>query len=133
MVMGLIEGRRFALALAVVSAVVGVVEVSPAVGANQPLKLIYKSEGGSAVPGEVGGSNVRCPAAVPHGISGFFEVASRAAYGQFAASISAPIAHGWTEGALNLSSSPQGFIAGAVCSSRAFVSRFYTITLSPNS
>jgi len=127
------KARSFFLLLTAMSVLAGVVEVQPAVAASLPLTVIYKGQSSQAAAGTVGGFNESCPRAAPHGISGFFGVGDKAAYGQVVLSISGPLAHGWTEGVLNLSTSPEPFIAGAVCSSRSFVSRSRKIELSPNS
>lgn len=104
----------------------GAAAAKPAV---KPLKLVYRARQAPVAAGSNGVIENRCPAAAPHGISGFFEAASPP--GPFLLGFSAPTRHGWADGVVNTASTTDSFFGGEVCSSRSFAYDTSQIMLNP--
>jgi hypothetical protein len=88
------------------------------VSRSSGLKVRYVAGTGTAPASAEDGFTLRCPKKTPHAISGFFGPSSEAGLGQVVMSDSLPDPKGgrtWDIGVKNLSSTPQPYVAGAVC------------------
>lgn len=113
--------------------VAGIIASSGLAGAAtravKPLKLVYREQRAAVAPGSTGVVVDRCPAAAPHGISGFFEAAHPP--GPFLLGFSAPTRHGWADGVVNSAGTTRAVFGGEVCSSRGFAYGTSQIVLNP--
>jgi hypothetical protein len=90
------------------------------------VRFVYPRTTGVAGPGAEAGANLACPKTAPRAIGGFFRPQAAGGLGQLVADGSFRTRAGWDTGVRNIGPTPQGYVAGAVCTEAAL--RTATVT-----